>query len=124
MNDPSSALVSSALIFYLQQWLKERAPYQAFVTAMPGADKWAHRIVAGLCALVAAAGIHYTFDGACSFTDGCRGTFSIPDGWTVLSGIWEWAKVYIGQQALYDITRTPRPSSSPSTAHTIERADV
>lgn len=120
-NDTTtSTLISSALIFYAQQWMKERGGYQAFVTAFPGADKWAHRVTAGLFALIAAVGIHYTLDGACSFADGCRGTFEIPDGWTVLHGVWEWAKVYVGQQALYDMTRTTRPNSQPSTAHTIE----
>jgi len=120
---------SGLLLFYVQQWMKSDpvllgirpfAWYSAIVTALPGADKWAHRIFAGLGALFAAAGIHYTTDGACSWADGCHGTFSIPDGWSALHGVWEWAKVYMIQQGMYDATRTTRPSMQPSTAHTVE----
>jgi hypothetical protein len=115
-----STFTSGFIIFKIQQFLKSLAVYRRFVEAFPGADKWAHRIIAGALSLVAASGIHYTLDGACSFSDGCHGTFSIPNGWTMLHGLWDWLQVYIVQQGSYDMTRTARPSSPPSTAHTIQ----
>jgi len=118
-NDTLATFTSGFLIFKIQQILKGLETYQRFVTAFPGVDKWAHRFIAGLLALVAASGIHYTLDGACSWSDGCTGKFTIPNGWSVLHGIWEWLQVYCVQQGSYDFSSTSRPSSPPSTAHTI-----
>lgn len=125
MDDNAMTIFAiGGIIFKLQQVLKARQNYQRFVTTFPGADKWAHRIIAGAFSLLAASGIHYTLDGGCSFADGCRGTFSIPDGMTLLHGLWEWTKVYMVQQGWYDFTSTPKPAMAASTAHTINPVPV
>lgn len=92
-------LTSAATIVFIQKWLKTRNFYQQFVTAFPGADKWAHWIAAGFMSLVAAAGIHLTW----SYDPNAGGTFSgtLPDIMTMVHGVSDWFKVYILQHTIH-----------------------
>lgn len=56
-------VASGAAIYYFQKWLKGRVWYGQFVGAFPGADKWAHRAIPMLGAMLATLGIHYTWSG-------------------------------------------------------------
>lgn len=96
-------LTSAALIVYVQRWLKSRDFYQAFVGAMPGADKWAHRLVAGVGALLMALGIHYTFTG--DMQAGWQLHLSIPALWTLLHTAGDFVKEYVLQQMIFDGTK-------------------
>jgi hypothetical protein len=91
---------SGILIYYAQKYLKHFPIYAAFVKAMPGAEKWAHRAFALLASAVAAFGIHTTFEG--SFEQGWHFAGTIPDGWTLLHSAWDLIKVFSFQQFVYD----------------------
>lgn len=97
---------SVVLIYFAQKYLKTLPAYATFVEMMPGAAKWAHRIVAAIGATIAAIGIHVTFDG--NATEGWHFAGTIPDVWTMAHAGWDWIKVFAGQQAIYEMTK-PRP---------------
>lgn len=98
-------LTSAALIFYAQKFLKTRTSYGHFVKAFPAADKWAHRFIAGFGALIAATGIHFTFN--YDIVQGGTAHFTIPDLWTMVHGIGDWVKVFTLQQFAYDCAKQP-----------------
>jgi hypothetical protein len=98
-------LAAAATIVYIQKWLKSFGWYSALVQAIPGADKWAHRTVAGVGSFIAAVGIHLSFSG--DWTAGWTFHGSIPDGWTLLHASGDWFKVYVLQQYTYDSSRRP-----------------
>lgn len=98
-------LTSAVLIVYAQKFMKTRDVYIKFVESMPGADKWAHRLIAAIGVAVSAAGIHYTYMG--DYTTGWIVHINIPDIWTVLHGLTDFVKLYTLQQFAYDVTRRP-----------------
>lgn len=98
-------LTSAALIMFAQRALKGFAWYQNFVRAMPGADKWAHRIVAGAGSLIAALGIHVAFTGDILTGGTFQGTY--PNIFEMLHGLGDWVKVFALQQWAYDSSRRP-----------------
>ena len=98
-------LSSPLFIVYLQKFLKTTDAYGAFVKAVPGADKWAHRIVAGLGALIVGVGIHVTFDGDAMTGWTFHGT--IPNLWTLLHGFYDVVRVFALQQWFYDASKQP-----------------
>lgn len=98
-------LTSAALIMYAMRYLKTFDFYGRFVEAFPAADRWVHRMVAGVGALVAAIGIHVSFQG--DFNTGWTFHGTIPDINTIIHGGWDWTKVYVLQQFAYDTTRRP-----------------
>lgn len=111
MVNPSDAtevvpfLTSAAVIVYAQKFLKTTNLYGRFVKAIPGADKWAHRIVAGLGALIAALGIHMTFAG--DFNAGWTFSGTVPNGWELMHGFGDFIKVFALQQWAYDSSKQP-----------------
>lgn len=98
-------VVSAALIMYAQKFLKTRPTYMQLVQAIPMADKWIHRIVAGTGSLIAALGIHYTF--SWTFAAGGHLSADIPAGWQLLRGFGDFFSVGVMQQIFYDATRKP-----------------
>jgi hypothetical protein len=109
MTSPADAteivpyLTTAAVIVYAQRFLKTTRVYEQFVAAMPGADKWAHRLVAGIGAFVAALGIHMTFAG--DFSNGWAFSGTIPNGWELLHGLADFVKVFALQQWAYDSSK-------------------
>lgn len=98
-------LASGALIMYVMRWLKHFDWYQRFVEAFPAADKRVHQAVAGVGALIAAFGIHYTFQGDANA--GWQLHVSIPNLTELMHGGWDFVNVYIFQNLAYDATRRP-----------------
>src|SRR5258708_30818538 len=103
VNEVVPFLTSAATVAFVQKWLKTTQPYATFIKAFPGSDKYAHWCVAGIGSLIAATGIHLTWNW--DMTAG--GTFSgtIPSAWILLHGISDWFKVYILQHTVYESTR-------------------
>ena len=104
---------STATIVLAHKWLKTTSSYTVFVHAFPGADKWAHRAAAGFGSLIAAAGIHYTWNWDIQ-TGGelhahIPGLLGMIEG--VLHGGKDLFKVYVSQEMLYQMSRHgPFPS--------------
>lgn len=96
-------LTSAILIYFAQKFLKGRPAYATFVTAMPGAAKWAHWLVAGVGATFAALGIHVTSTWTAS--DGGHIQFAVPGLWAMLHAAWDWIRVFALQQFAYEATR-------------------
>ena len=96
-------LTTAALIVYAQKWLKSTGLYGAFVEKMPGADKWAHRLVASIGALWTALGLDFAYDG--SGDAGYTFRLITPATVTMLHGLGDFAKVYVMQQVVYDATQ-------------------
>lgn len=92
-------LTSAATIVFIQKWLKTRTTYQQFVKAFPGADKYAHWLVAGVMSLVAAAGIHYTWSG--TLHDGGILMITVPKLIDIFHGLSDFFKVYILQHTIH-----------------------
>jgi hypothetical protein len=93
-------LASAATVVQLQKWLKTRAFYQRFVTAFPGADKWAHWAFAAAASLISAVGIHIAVDW--NMVHGGVITATIPNLQNILHGLWDWFTVYILQHTIYE----------------------
>jgi hypothetical protein len=98
-------LTSGLMIMYAQRMLKGFGWYQNFVQAVPGADKWAHRVFAGSASAIAAAGIHLTFTGSLMTGGEIHGTY--PNIFEMLHGLGDWVKVFAIQQWAYDSSRRP-----------------
>lgn len=96
-------LTSAATIAYVHKWLKTTDYYTRFVSAFPGADRYAHWFTAGIMSLVAAVGIHWTYTGTLS--TGGTITFAIPPLVTLLHGMADWFKVYILQHFAHDTVK-------------------
>lgn len=94
-------LTSAATIVYVQKWLKTRPAYQAFIKALPGADQWAHWIVAGVASFVASLGIHVVWNW--DVIKGGQAVFTIPGFWELMHGASDWFKIYVLQATLYDL---------------------
>lgn len=99
-------LTSAALIFYAQKFLKTTPGYAAFVQHVPGAAKWAHRLVALVGSIIAAVGIHWTYAG--DVQAGGILTVTIPSLASMGHAIWDVVKVYVLQQWAYETTK-PKP---------------
>lgn len=103
--DFNTSVMSGVILMYAQSWLKRFNWYKAFVKAFPAADKYVHRLVAGLGSLIAAIGITYTMTG-----DAAAGwvlTFNIPNMETLQAAVLTFLNVFITQQVAYDATRRP-----------------
>lgn len=98
-------LTSAGLVVYAQKWMKTRPLYTTLVEQFPGANKWAHRLVAALGATIAALGIHVSFAG--DYQSGWTFHGSIPDLWTMVHAGSDWVKVYVLQAIVYDATKQP-----------------
>jgi hypothetical protein len=98
-------LTAAGLIFYLMRYLKTFEIYGRFVKAFPLADRWVHRLVAGIGSLIAALGITTAFHGDASA--GWQISISIPNADTLLHACWQWVSVFTAQQFAYDSTRRP-----------------
>ena len=96
-------VTSAATIAYIQRWLKSKDVYHRFVKAFPGTDKWAHWAVAGFASLIAAAGIHWVWNG--TMTEGGTLTIQIPSAVILAHGMADWFKVYILQHTIHDATK-------------------
>jgi hypothetical protein len=98
-------LTSAATIYFIQQQLKQLAAYRTFVQTFPGADKWAHWLVAGLMSAGAAAGIHIVWTcSLCSVWDPNKGgdaLVHVPSVFDLMHGLSDWWKVFVLQQATY-----------------------
>lgn len=106
-------LTSAATVVALQHWLKTQPIYWAIVRAIPGADKWAHWLIAGVASLIAAAGIHLTWNWDVIKGGQFQGTLpSLPD---ILHGLGDWYKVYILQWTIYR-THNAATADPPPTA--------
>lgn len=111
-----SYATSAATIVAIQKWLKTREFYGTFVAAFPGSDKYAHWLIAGVCSLVAAAGIHVVWNW--NATAGGTALITIPDLTTLLHGVSDWFKVYISQHTIYSMSH-----EAPFTQPQLTRAD-
>lgn len=105
-------LTSAATIVYVQKWLKTLEFYQRFVKAFPGADKYAHWVVAGAMSVIAATGIHWVWTG--TLLNGGVLTINVPQLSDILHGVSSWFKVYITQHTIYEAT-TAGPTPAPPT---------
>ena len=106
MNEFSADFTSAILIYFAQKYLKTLPGYARFVEAMPGAAKWAHRCVAAAGAVIAAVGVHISFEG--NAAQGWHFSGTIPDVWTMAHAAWDWLKVYATNQWIYESTK-PKP---------------
>lgn len=97
-----SAVTSAATIVYIQNWLKTRDFYARFVVAFPGSDEYAHWIIAGTASLIAAAGIHLTWN--YDLIKGGQFAGTIPSLRDMLHGMGDWFQVYIYQHTIYKQT--------------------
>lgn len=97
---------TGASIVIAQKWMKTRQFYARFVVAFPGADKWAHRYVALLGAMIGAAGIHYSWN--YDVFHGGSIMAQLPPLVALLENLWhagtDLAKVLLTQQILYEST--------------------
>lgn len=98
-------LAAGALIMYVQSWLKRFDWYKRFVTAFPAADKYVHRMVAGVGSFIAAVGIHYTIGGDSAL--GWDLHVRIPNLTQLAHGAWDFVNIFIFQNLAYDATRRP-----------------
>lgn len=103
-TDFSTYAIVSGLVMYAQKYMKSFNIYQAVVKAVPGADKWAHRVIALLGSLIGAAGIAYAF----SYDPQTGGSLliTLPSAAVAAAGLKSAAVLYLGQQFAYDATRT------------------
>lgn len=104
-TDVLPVLTSAGLIFYFMRWLKTFDWYSKFVEAFPLADRWVHRMVAGLGSLFAALGIAVAYHG--DISAGWEINIQIPNLSTLISAGWHWVQVFTAQQVIYDGTRRP-----------------
>lgn len=104
-NALAAPAVGAIMVVYVQKWLKTHDWYQRFVEWAPGANRNAHRIVAGLFALITAIGIHITVDG--NADTGWNFSGHIPAVSVMLQSAWEFIKVFAIQQYVYDSSRKP-----------------
>ncbi len=93
-------LTSAATIVALQRWLKTKKLYWDLVRVVPGADKWAHWCIAGAASLIAAAGIHLTWNW--DMIHGGQFAGSLPSLMDLVHGLGDWFKVYILQWTIYE----------------------
>lgn len=100
-------LTSAATIVALQKYLKTLDLYQRFVQAFPGADKYGHWFVAGICSLTAAAGIHVAWNWTA--IAGGTAVFTIPPVMAMIHGLADFWKVFILQHTVYEATTTGAP---------------
>ena len=102
-------LTSATTIYFIQKLLKQTNGYQAFVKIVPGADKWAHWLFAGLASLIASTGIHLVWScTGCAAWDpvnGGVGQIAIPGIPALLHGVSDWWKVYVLQQTVHEIAK-------------------
>lgn len=105
-NELPTYFGSAMAIVYAQRALKSRAFYQAFVKAVPGADKWAHRLVAVVGSL-AAVGLVAKFD--YDPNTGGQMLLNLPPLAALAHALKDFLFTYGGQQVLYDATRKPDP---------------
>lgn len=94
---------TAALIVYAQKYLKTFGIYNTFVEHFPGADKWAHRFVAGIGAIWVALGLHFTYAG--SADSGYQFHLVTPAAVQMLHGLGDFLKVYVLQQVIHDGTQ-------------------
>jgi len=121
MENLTPYVVLGMIVMYLQRYLKKFDWYGRFVTAMPLADRWMHRIVAGTFSLFAALGIQYTASGDAA--TGWQISLGIPAVSTLLDAAWSWVQTFTIQQIAYDATRRPpaMPHDQPVTAEPLKR---
>jgi hypothetical protein len=100
---------SAIAIVKVQQKLKSLEAYQKFVTAFPGASKWAHWFIAAAGSMIAALGIGIVWD-----YDPNKGgllTLQIPALAVLLHRLWDFTVVYLFQDFGYEATRRgPMPA--------------
>lgn len=108
MDTLSPYLITGGLIVYAQRWMKSFQWYQQFVKAVPGADRWAHRIVAAVGSLLGALGIVLTWQG--DPLTGWTVTAAVPALSVLLRGGLNFLVTFGTQQIIYDMTRT-RPGA-------------
>ena len=96
---------AGVVLMYIQSWLKRFGWYKKFVTAFPAADKYVHRMVAGLGSFLTAVGITYTAQG--DWATGYMIGIAIPSGPQLLEAVWAFVNVFVSQQVAYDATRRP-----------------
>jgi hypothetical protein len=113
-----SIIFSAATIVAIQKWLKQQEVYARFVATFPGADKWAHWLIAGLSSIIAAAGIHVTWNW--DVIKGGQFAGSLPSLMDMVHGILDWFKVYIMQHTIYESTHQP-PFEPPAKAPPVEQ---
>ena len=92
-SELTAHLTTAAVIVYGIEWLKQRGGFRWLNIE----TKRLNRIVSGICAAIAAAGINWTYDPA-------LGTLVVTGlTWTaVLTTASEWVKQFMVQQVLYD----------------------
>lgn len=120
-DDPSplrSMTLSAIAIVYVQKWMKRRAWFQRFIVAFPGANKYAHRVVAATGALLTMAGVHYTFAG--TLLGGATYTIQLPPLQQMISALLhssvDFGGIFGLQQVIYDATRQPPYPPAPPPA--------
>jgi len=100
-------LTTSLAIVYIQKAMKyswlTRSAYDSFVSHVPGADKWAHRLVAAVGALWVALGLHFVYEGAPDV--GYQFHLITPAVTSMLHGVGDFVKVFLLQQGMYDATQ-------------------
>ena len=109
-------MTTAAGIYFVQKYLKTRPVYANLVQALPGAAKWAHRAVALVGSLIAAVGIHFTYNG--TLQAGGTLLFTIPSLWDMAHAVSDVGKVFLLQQWGYEMAKpkpwTPNPPAQPS----------
>lgn len=103
----STTILSGALIYFAQKWLKGRSFYDPLVKALPGADKWAHRGIAFLGTLIAVLGIHLTLTGNSS--EGWQFAANVPPLAKMIAALFHGVEIFTFQQFTYEVTRKDRP---------------
>lgn len=103
----SATMLSGALIYFAQKWLKGRSFYDPMVKAVPGADKWAHRGIAFIGTLIAVLGIHLTLTG--NSADGWQFAASVPPVAKLVESVIHGIEIFTFQQFTYEVTRKDRP---------------
>ena len=100
-SDPShlvgSQLASAALLAYLLQWVKN----SNLVPWVSEHTKGINRAITGVLSLIAAIGVHYTFDSATGVL-----TIGGLTAGSIVSGLWSWISQWAFQQGASDMIFT------------------
>lgn len=91
-----SQFTASAMTAYAIEWLK-RSQYFPFITAE---TKTVNRVLSAIGAALTAFGIHTAIEG--SSGAGWHVTIAIPSTVLLLHAVWDWAKAFVLNQAVFD----------------------
>jgi hypothetical protein len=110
MHDFGSQAVTALIVVKIIEWMKKTNWYSNFATVMPIDNKWVHRAVSILGALISAVGIHIAFNGDAATGWHFAGT--IPPVHTMLEALWDLTQQFVLNEGVFDMVyKTPVPTT-------------